>query len=402
MALFRVGNTEARRLLLTTQWLSRPRNRRLSDDDLLGLVDQLGYVQVDSINTVERAHHLILFSRNQTYRQDQLVRLLEKHSTLFENWTHDASIIPSKFFPYWIHRFGHERDALRERWRKWGREGFEEQSDALLEHIREGGPVMARDFAQGRQGGTDGWWNWHPSKTALEYLWRTGELAVARREGFQKVYDLTERVIPPCFRESLLSGEEHIEWSCATALDRLGFATAGEIAAFWGGITPAEARAWCQRHLSKDIIEVLIESADSSKTRRAYARPDLPDRISRLPQPSGQIRVLSPFDPLIRDRSRTERLFDFRYRIEVFVPEAKREYGYYVFPILERDHLVGRIDMKFLRERGVLHVSGLWFEHRFQLNGTRRAKLYAELARLCKFIGANRVTFENHLPRLAD
>ena len=402
MALFRVGNTEARRLLLTTQGLSRPRNRRLSDNALLGLIDQLGYVQVDSINTVERAHHLILFSRNQTYCQDQLVRLLENHSTLFENWTHDASIIPSKFFPYWIHRFEHERDNLRERWRKWGREGFEEQTLVLLEQVREGGPVMARDFAQAKRSGTGSWWNWHPAKTALEYLWRTGELAVGRREGFQKVYDLTERVIPSCFRDSQLSRDEYIEWSCGSALDRLGFATGREIAAFWGDIAMAEANAWCERHVSKDIIEILVESADSSKTRRAYARPDLPDRITRLPQPPGQIRVLSPFDPLIRDRSRTERLFDFRYRIEVFVPEAKREYGYYVFPLLECDRLIGRIDMKHRRDEGALHVSGLWLEHRFKLTQARRAKLYAELTRLRRFIGADRVTFEDHLPRLMD
>jgi len=392
---FSIKNSDARKALMAMQGLSLPRKRRLTRRDLTDLINQLGYVQVDSINTVERAHHLILFARNQTYSHRQLRHLIEKDAALFENWTHDASIIPSDYFPYWISRFKRERGRLLERWRRWRREGFEEKLEDVLEHVRAGGPVMARQFSNARKKARYGWWDWHPSKTALEYLWRTGELAVTRREGFQKVYDLTERVIPACFRTEPPSTESLIEWACRGALDRLVFAAPSDIAAFWGSITTAEASAWCERNSGTNCIRVLVETADGSKPKLAYGRKDLPELLDDLPSPLGQIRVLSPFDPLIRNRSRTKYLFDFRYRIEIFVPEPKRQYGYYVFPLLERDRFIGRIDMRHLREREVLNVKNLWLEPRFKMTQIRLAKLTAELDAICKFIGASRVVFQN-------
>jgi hypothetical protein len=360
----------------------------------------LGFVQVDSINTVERAHHLILFSRNHTYRHGQLSHLVERTAALFENWTHDASIIPTRFYPYWMCRFARERETLRERWRKWHREGFEAVLDRVLDHVRAEGPVMARHLggdepkkSGGENSGT--WWDWHPSKTALEYLWRTGELAVARREGFQKVYDLAEQVIPTEHRQGMPDRQALIDWACSGALERLVFATSGELAAFWDAVTPAEAAAWCKKRLGRDLVEVAVEAAKGGKPRSAYARPDFRDRLSEVPTPPGGVRVLSPFDPLVRDRNRTERLFDFRYRIEVFVPEARREYGYYVFPLLERDRLIGRIDMRAKKDDGALSVTGLWLEPRLKFTRAREAKLAGELDRLASFVGAETVRFQN-------
>ncbi len=390
-----IGNAEARRLLLAAQGLSRPRNRKLTAGGLLDLVTQLGYVQVDSINTVERAHHLILFARNRTYRPSQLARLLERDASLFENWTHDAAVIPTRFYPYWRSRFAREREALRERWRNWHSGDFEGKLGEVLDHIRETGPAMARHLNEETPTNGAGWWDWHPGKTALEYLWRTGDLAVARREGFQKVYDLAERVIPRCHRQETPSTGAFIDWACQGALDRLAFATPGELAAFWGGMTPAEAAAWCKRNLGRGIVEVLVQPADGGKPRPAYAREDFAASLEGPPPPPGPIRILSPFDPLIRDRGRTERLFGFRYRIEVFVPEARRQYGYYVFPLLERDRLIGRIDMKHRRESASLEVSGLWLEVGVKFTHGRRDQLAAELERLRRFIGAERVVFRN-------
>jgi uncharacterized protein YcaQ len=394
-----IANADARRAFLAAQGLARPVGGRLTRDGLYDLVEQLGFVQVDSINTVERAHHLILFSRNHTYRHGQLSHLVERKAALFENWTHDAAIIPTRFYPYWMCRFARERETLRERWRKWRRDGFEEALDQVLEHVRAEGPVMARHLGGDEQNKSvsnksGAWWDWHPSKTALEYLWRTGELAVARREGFQKVYDLAERVIPAHHREAAPTREALIDWACRGALERLVFATSGELAAFWGAITPAEAAAWCRKHLGEDLVEVAVETAKGGKPRPAYARPDVTERLAEIPAPPGGIRVLSPFDPLIRDRNRTERLFDFRYRIEVFVPEARREYGYYVFPLLERDRLIGRIDMRAKKD-GALSVTGLWLEPRLTLTRSREDKLAAELDRLASFTGADSVRFEN-------
>ena len=396
-----IRNAEARRLLLAGQGLSRPPRQKLTAGGLRDLIDDLGFVQVDSINTVARAHQMILFARNQTYRPAQLTRLLEREAALFENWTHDAAIIPCRFYPFWKPRFERERARLRERWRKWRREGFETQLDGVLARIREDGPVMARDLGEGRKAAAGGWWDWHPAKTALEYLWRTGALAVARREGFQKVYDLTERVIPDCHRAETPSAEAFVDWACEGALARLGVATSGELAAFWGGIAPAEAARWCRDNLGNGLVEVAVEGADG-KQRAAYAQRTLLDTVADLPDPPGRIRVLSPFDPALRDRARTERLFGFRYRIEVFVPEAKRRYGYYVFPLLEGARLLGRIDMTCARQDGALRVKGLWLEPGCALTRKRRDGLAAELERLRNFAGAERVVYDDGYLKTAE
>jgi uncharacterized protein YcaQ len=385
----RLSNRDARRIFLAKQGLSGAPHRALGKDGLLRLIHDIGFVQVDSIATVERAHHQILFSRNQTYRREHLAELLEKDGELFEHWTHDASIIPSAFFVYWKHRFKWESETLRERWRKWRGEGFDAGCEETYERIASNGAVMARDLKEdGHESG--GWWNWHPSKTALEVLWRQGKLAIARRENFQKVYDLTERVIPPRHYEGDVSHPEFIDWACRSALTRLGFATHGEIAAFWDLVSPDEAKAWVAAHRD-ELCDVVIESANGGRPRPSYAFAGFPDNLGDIPDPPGRIRVLSPFDPLLRDRNRTERLFDFFYRIEVFVPEAKREYGYYVFPLIEGDRLMGRIDMKADRKRGSLDVRRLWLEKGVKASSGRMEKLMAELDRIARFAGVEKI-----------
>lgn len=395
----RIDNKQARHLLLHRQGLSFPPSRKLSKDGLLDLIDHLGFVQVDSISTVERAHHMILFSRNQTYRRADLARLLERDRALFENWTHDAAIIPSRFFPYWRCRFDRERQRIRQRLNKW-RPGVSEDNFAeVLGHIERDGPAMSRHLTSAAETNGDskagaGWWNWHPSKSALEFLWRTGQLCITRREAFQKVYDLTERVIPADLRNHDISDDALVDWACSSALERLGFATSGELAAFWDIVTPAEAKAWCDRHVGGDLIAVDIETADGSKPRRSFARHDIFEILDTVPEPPGRVRVLSPFDPLIRDRNRMHRLFDYHYRIEVFVPAVKRQYGYYVFPLLQRDRLIGRIDMKCQRDASVLSVTGLWLEPKVKLSTGRLSALEAELDRLRRFTGMDRVSYQ--------
>ncbi|MEX3011533.1 winged helix-turn-helix domain-containing protein [Hoeflea sp. TYP-13] len=388
----RLSNRAARRLFLERHGLADDPSRRLVKDELQSLIERLGFVQVDSINTVARAHDLILFSRRQCYRPKQLKSLLEKERSLFEHWTHDASIIPTCFYPYWQMRFARNKERLKERWRTWRREGYEEKFDDVLAHIRQHGPVMSRDMGEGEKKNNGGWWDWHPSKTALEYLWRTGRLAVCGREGFQKVYDLSERVIADEHRSNRPEEAETVDWACSSALDRLGFGTSGEIAAFWDGVRPAEAKAWCAEKLGKELIEVAIGTV-SGKPHKVLARPDVAEQAEAAAEPPARIRVLSPFDPAIRDRKRTERLFGFNYRIEVFVPEPKRKYGYYVFPLLEGDRLIGRIDMKCRRDAGVLDVSALWPEPKVRLGQGRIRRLEAELDRVRRFTGCDRVAF---------
>jgi len=357
------------------------------------LIQRIGFVQIDSIRTVERAHDMILFARNQTYKPKHLKQLLEQDGELFEHWTHDASIVPSQFYQWWRHRFRREASGILERWKKWGRGGFEDKLDDVLAHISQNGACMCRDMGDKANKGGDGWWNWHPSKTALEFLWHSGKLSVARRENFQKVYDLPEKVIASQHLELQQNEAAFIDWACRAALDRLGFATSGEIAAFWDLISPTEAKEWCEANLGGDLVQILVGTADGSKPKQSYAWGNYEELLAGMPDTPARIRVLSPFDPVIRDRKRALRLFNFDYRIEIFVPEAKRKYGYYVLPLLEGDKLIGRIDMKHDRSKEALTVKGLWFEDKVRLTPARIARLDAELERMRRFTGAE--TFVN-------
>ncbi len=394
-----VPNVAARNLFLARHALADDPRPRQSATGLLELIERIGFVQVDSINTVARAHDMILFARNQTYRPGHLRRLLERDRELFENWTHDASIIPTRFFPYWRPRFTRSAERIRERWTEWRRPGFLEMLDEIVAHVDRNGATLAREVGTDEPKANGGWWDWHPSKTALEYLWRTGVLAICHRRGFQKAYDLTERVIPAHHRAHLPDDDELVDWACGSALDRLGFATSGEIAAFWDTVTPAEAAEWCARQRNDDLIEVAVEGADG-RPRRVFARPGLPGEARDAPPPPDRLRILSPFDPAIRDRNRTERLFGYRYRIEVFVPAAKRQYGYYVFPLLEGNRLIGRIDMKCDRDAGTLTVTGLWFEPGVRPARLRLSRLDAELERYRRFTGSDRLIRAEGAPRV--
>ena len=378
-------NKDARALFLDRHLLSDPPTGSGKGDDLLELITSLGFVQIDSINTVERAHHMVLRARRAAYRPKNLTPLLEKDHSLFEHWTHDTSMIPTAFFPHWKLRFERDAETLRRQWRSWRREGFEEKVDALLERIEQQGPKSSACVGEGEKRGSGGWWDWHPSKTALEYLWRTGELSVARRESFKKFYDVTERVLNADLIAPTHDTQTSIDWFCNAALDRLGFATSTEIADFWDIVTKAEAKEWCAK---AGLIEIDVECVDST-LRRSFARDGIMTQTP--PKPTSRLRILSPFDPALRDRKRAQRLFGFHYRIEIFVPEAKRHYGYYVFPILEGDKLTGRIDMKALRADDVLNVTGLWWEEGIAQTPARIRRLRAELERMAKFAGVSHV-----------
>ena len=396
-----IAASEARRLILHLQGLADPPRRRLSTAGLAELIERLGFVQVDSISTVARAHHMILFARNQTYRPALLRRLHEDERGLFEHWTDRiASLLPVRFYPYWRLRFAREQKVVEARFRRWFGDGFALELERLLERVRTEGAIRARDLEVLRARPAGGWWDWHAGKTALEYLWRTGRLAIARRDGFQKVYDLPERVIPEDVRRQQPSEAELVDWACRSALERLGIASPSEIARFFGLVSQGEAKAWCARHLGAGVVPVMAGAANGAPPRRMLARPDIEDVLTSLPEPPPRLRVLNPFDPLLRDRARLARLFDFDYRIEVFVPAARRTYGYYVFPLLEGDRLVGRLDMRADRAAGVLEVNGLWMEPRCRLTRGRAGLLEAELDRIRRFAGVEAVRWTaGHLKR---
>jgi uncharacterized protein YcaQ len=373
-----------------------------NSDEVQDVIRGLGFVQLDSINTVARAHDLILFTRKARYMPDALKTLYEKDRGLFEHWTHDAAVIPMEFYPYWQMRRDRDAVKLQKQWKNWRREGFEAQLQTVLDQIDERGPLCSSDVGKDEKRGSGGWWDWHPSKTALEYLWRTGALCVVGRDGFKKRYDLTEKVLERSLCDPMNAPdiEETIDWCCNGALDRLGFATHTEIAAFWAHISPAEAKVWCTKALAQgDIIQVQVEGADGI-LKPAFARPSLPDDPVINASPTSRLRVLSPFDPVLRDRKRAARLFGFEYTVEMFVPEPKRKYGYYVFPLLERDRLVARVDMKAFRDRDALHVKALWPEKGVSWTPARAKAFEAELHRLTDLAGVSKVSFEDDWLRL--
>ena len=386
-------NRAARRLFLGRHLLLRPGSGPGRAGDLEGVLDALGFVQVDSVNTLARAHDLILWSRRGRYRPAALEHLVARRRTAFEHWTHDAAVIPMTSYPMWRLKFARDEARMRTRWPAARREGWAGELDAVLRHVADHGPTSSLDVGMGEPKGSSGWWDWHPSKTALEFLWRSGRLAVCHRRGFRKYYDLAERVIPEAQLRARPSEAETIDWAMRSALDRLGFATSGELAAFHEIATREEAKAWCGAALASGRIrEVDVEMTGGSR-RRSVTTEAILDAVPALPAPTARVRLLSPFDPALRDRARAERLFGFRYRIEIFVPEAKRTHGYYVFPILRGDRLIGRVDAR--RTGTALHVRAFWPEAGVRASKGLLQGLSAELDRVGVLAGTEEITFED-------
>lgn len=389
-----VSAAQGRRLILNLQGLADVPNRRFAPGELLDRITRMGFVQVDSIQTVARAHHMILYSRNRTYRPKMLDRLLEKDRALFEHWTHDASVVPTAFYPMWRRKFARSAASMRAKYTRWHGPDFKEEIGPLIDLITEKGPIRARDLDSPAARTSRGWWDWHAGKAALEFLWQTGELAITRREGFQKVYDLSRRVLPDAAFNDLPDDAAFIDWACRTALERLGFGTAGEIAGYWNLVTTKEAAAWAKAHLGRDVTEAQVAGAGTrTRPRTLFARADLEAVIAETADPPATLRVLSPFDPLIRDRKRLQHLFGFDYRIEIFVPEEKRRYGYYVFPLLEGDRLIGRVDMTANRQKELLTVRRLWLEPKVKLGTGRRQALESLLERVARFADCRNVAY---------
>jgi uncharacterized protein YcaQ len=400
-----LSNEAARAVFLDRHHLIAPPTATVAKGGVAEIVARLGFVQVDSINTVERAHHMILWSRAHGYRPADLRAGLERDRSLWEHWTHDASILPIGLYPYWKDLFARDEVRLRENWRKWFRDGYDREFGTILNQIAKNGPVSSSDVGQDEPRGKGGWWDWHPSKAALEWLWRTGKIAVTRRDGFKKVYDLTENVIPKPSENVIPKPFRDVDpdpiavthWACRSALLQLGFASIPEIAAYWNAVDAATVKAWIAAAVATgEVRDISYDSHDSghdSMPIKAYAlTEDLPGLAP--PVPTGRrLRILSPFDPALRDRKRAERLFNFSYRIEVFTPAPKRQYGYYVFPVLAGAQLIGRIDVKAFRAENRLAVAGFWPEPGVTMTLARQAALQGQLQRLAGLAGVEQVDF---------
>ncbi len=393
-----LSNKQARAVILSLQGLMRPPDVELSYDDLLELIIQLGFVQVDSIRWVERAQHMTLFARNQNYRPVQLAHLIENKKDLFEGWTHDASIIPSVFYPYWQHRFERHKENIEAKFQRWQGEECLSQCDELINRIKQNGGIRSRDLDRDQKQQSSApkeMWQWHDGKAALEFLWRTGKLAIIKREGFQKVYDLSNRAIKKKDFNKQVSDQEFIDWVCNSALERLGFGSVRDIAKYWDVLSISEVKQWLEGRGKGKVIEVQVTGVGGAQpeTKLLFGRKDLSKLVAALEQPLKRLRILSPFDPVIRDRKRLEWLFGFEYRIEIYVPEAKRKWGYYVFPILEGDQLIGRIDMRAKRKEGILEIKRVWLQDGVSMSKARFTRLNAELKRQSQLCGMAKIVW---------
>jgi hypothetical protein len=337
---------------------------RSTDARVLSVIRALGYVQIDSITFVERAHHLILHSRLDGYEPIQLSMQAERHRSVFEHWTHDASLIRADWLPWWSNRFKASRARyLNDSWmrKRLGR-SWSKRVKETMDLLRKSGPMSIRDVhdrMSSRRESRGGWWEWTPHKAALEYLWRTGEVAVHSRRGFEKVYDVSSRIygrVPGSRRAEL-----HVEWACSEALKRLGAGTPRELAGYLNAVSPTDARAWCERMASAGEIERVLLERMGRPPRPGFARKGW-RAAARKVRPDGTPRLLAPFDPLIRDRTRALELFGFSYRFEAFVPSRQRTHGYYTMPVLVGDRLIGRLDLCSKRAARRLVVTRAWLE----------------------------------------
>lgn len=380
----RIYNRDARRLWLAAQGLANSPTGKL---DTLAIIRQLGFVQLDTIRAVARAHHHILWNRNQHYREPMLNKLLAQERQLFEHFTHDASVLPIEFYPMWQRQFRRMKQRI-------DRAGYfksmpdEAGREAIKQRISKDGPLSTHAF-DSKVDGPKEMWARPPHKLALDYMWYCGELATSHRENFKKFYDLTNNVIPAQLRTTEHTDEAQINWLCNAALDRIGFGSHGEIQRFWDAVNANEVKAWASRNRA-NLIEVELQAADGSWSS-AFAPTDITSRLADAPPPTSRLRILNPFDPVIRDRNRLKRLFGFDYRIEIFVPAAKRKWGYYVFPLLEGDRFVGRIEAKADRSKGQLNVLKLWSEPKVNWTKKRAEKLNAELDRFARFVSLDKI-----------
>ncbi len=391
---YEINNRDARSLWLSTQGLAAAPTGSL---DTISIIKQLGFVQLDTIQVVSRAHHHIIWSRNQNYREPMMNILLAEERQIFEHFTHDASIIPMDYLPMWQRQFRRKKEQLdRSSWFK----GMSNTKDreAIRKRIEIEGSLSTHSF-DSKVAGPKKMWTRPPHKLALDYMWYSGELATCHRVNFTKYYDIAERVFPAKLHKLNLGDEAQIDWLCMSALKRLGVGTLREIQEFWDAVSAKEVKAWSER-AAASLTSVEIQSADGS-WNSAYATSDIESLLSETKTPTSRLRILNPFDPAVRNRKRLSRLFGFDYRVEMFVPASKRVWGYYVYPLLEGSRFVGRIEVKADRKNSALNVQNIWLEEGVKWMPRRANKLDAELLRLARLVSCEAIIWHCPVPRTA-
>ncbi len=372
-----VSATIVRRLAVAAQGYA-PRYRRATGPDVEAAIRRLSCVQLDSISTVERSHRIALSSRVGDYPRDTISRLL-RTGRIFEFWAHEACLLPIESWPLF-------RSAMENGGRGWyGSVGqtHPHLAEEILAEIRARGPLASRHF-EGAAGG--GMWNWKPAKAMLERLWNHGDLVIAGRQGFQRVYDLAERVIPRAQLDAPVPSEhERLRTLAEQAVRARGALTESGIREHWrlrGGV----ARI-------RPVVEELVAEGRLRRLRVDDGGADVlvpPEAELDLPAPTTAV-LLSPFDNLLWDRPFARRILGFDHLIEVYKPAPERRYGYYVLPFLRGDRIAGRADLKAERKEGRLVVRAFHREDGVRASGALDDALDRALDRLARSIGLEEV-----------
>jgi uncharacterized protein YcaQ len=337
---------QARRIFLAAQGFadSRPTGR-IDVRHLRRVIERVGVVQIDSVNVVARAHYLPLFARLGSYPMHLLDRMAwSENRELIEYWAHMAALIPIADWPLFRHRMKGEHE-----WRSISAyvarnpRGIEE----ILDRVREHGAVRPADLDEHHETGRGPWWDWSFAKVALEWLFFKGELTIPSRVNFARTYDLPERVLPPAVREVELPEHDQRLELVRKALRHCGVGTVADLADYY-----RQGRGACG-----PLVKELVQTGEAIEVKvEGWKETAYLDAGAATPRRIEGMAFLCPFDPVLWFRPRTERLFDFRYRIEIYTPQEKRVYGYYVFAILSDGELVGRLDLKGDRQTSQLRV----------------------------------------------
>jgi uncharacterized protein YcaQ len=379
-----VSAAEARRIALAAQGFGATRPREPPDESqVVATVRRLGLVQLDSVNVLVRSHYLPAYSRLGPYDPALLDRAAyaERGRTLFEYWGHEASLLPVELQPLLRWRMARAHNGIGV-WGSVARFGRERAAlcEAVLAEIRSRGPIGVSELeGAGRRRG--GWWGWSEGKIALEWLFWTGQITTHSRRRFERVYDLTERAMPPeVIAAPTPAPEEAQRRLLAIAIRALGIATERDLRDYFR-LSTADARARIAELVEEGALRPV---AVAGWREQAYLDPAAdPGRVNAR-------TLLSPFDSLIWERQRTERLFGFRYRIEIYTPAKRREHGYYVLPFLLGDRLVARVDLKSDRLNQTLRVLRAHCEADADPDRVASA-LLTELARLAGWLGLGRI-----------
>ncbi len=380
----RLTRAQARRAHIAAQGLASPRPASPNLGHVVRSIEKMGVLQIDSVNVVERAHQLTLFSRLGPYDPDLLWRALRERR-IFEYWAHAASFLPIADWP--VYRFRMERiegggwDAIRR---------LRREAPGYIESVRrqvaERGPLTTSDLDDPGDR-TGPWWGWADGKHVLEWLFATGVVTVADRRNFIRYYDLAERVVPAeHLRAPGLPLDDALRFLLLRSAERMGVASTGGLTDYYRlsmirGLKSRPRRIVAELAREGRLVEVEVEGMAGPM----YLHPD-----TTIPRSVEARALLNPFDPIVWYRERTERLYDFHYRIEIYVPAPQRVHGYYVFPFLLGDALVGRADIKADRKAGVLRVPGAFLEEGQDAPRVAR-EMAIELHEMARWLGLGEV-----------